>query len=491
MNIGGALLALSYVFRVLAGFVGFALAVSLLFFAQEDRGLPFTYTLLIVLIFAFVFWLFGKKLHNGQFSLREGIFVVAVGWLFLALLGALPYYFSAAIPSFTDAYFESMSGFTTVGASILPEIQSLGKALLFWRSLTHFIGGGGIVVLTVAILPALSSEGRELFQQEASGQIGKKALPSIKEMAASIWKVYVLLNILLILLLLLGGMSFYESVCHSFGAISTGGFSPLNSSIGTYGEHGMFPLLYFEIVLIIFMFLSGSNFILHYAFLQGNFKAYWQNSQFRFMFYLAAIMILLIAFNLFYYEHYDSFFQSLRHSSFSLVSIMTTTGYGTEDFSNWPTLSRVVLFFAMFIGGSTGSTAGGIKVIRVQVAMKQAVATVKRAIHPHRVIPVEVDGAVLTQDTLRAINNFLIIYLFSYFVGAIFLSLWESDFQTVLTAVVTAMGVGPGTSSLIGPAGNFSSLAIPSKWILILFMVLGRLEILAILALFVPGLWRK
>lgn len=491
MNIGKALFSLSYVFRVLAHFVLIALVVSVIFFPQEKRLLPFLYTFLCVLMFTLIFWLFGRKSAQADMTLREGIFVVAVGWMFLAFLGALPYYFSGAIPSFTDSYFEAMSGFTTVGASILPDIESMGKSLLFWRSLTHFVGGGGIVVLTVAVLPALSKGGKELFSQEASNQIGKKSLPSIRQMAKSIWRVYLLLNVMLIVLLLLGGMNFFESVCHAFGTISTGGFSPLNSSVGTYAGRDGYPMLYFEIVFIVFMFFSGANFILHYAFLQGDFKAYWKNSQFRFMLFIAVTFIVLMALNLTFYNRYDSFLQSLRHSSFSLVSIMTTTGYGTEDFSNWPTLSRILLFFAMFIGGSTGSTAGGMKVIRVQIAIKQAIATAKRTIHPHRIIPIEVDGTVLSQDTLRSINNFLIIYLFSYFVGVMILSVWESDFQTVLTAVVTAMGVGPGTSSLIGPAGNFSSLAVPSKWLLILFMVLGRLEILPVFALLTVGLWKK
>lgn len=491
MNFGKALLSLSYVMRFFAIFVFVAFMVAVIFFPQEQRQLSFFITLIAVLFFSFLFFFIGKKWDTGVLGWREGIFVVAVGWILLAFFAALPYYLSQAIPSFTDSYFEAMSGLTTVGASILPEIEGLGKAILFWRSLTHFIGGGGIVVLTVAILPKLSTGGRELFSQEASSQIGKKSLPSIKHMAKSIWSVYILFNVALFLLLFVGGMSFFESLTHAFGAISTGGFSPLNSSIGTYAQHGAFPLLYFEIVLTVFMFMSGNNFILHYAFLQGNYKVYFQNGQFRFMFYIAFSFILLIAFNLFYYQNYPSFLTALRHASFSLVSVMTTTGYGTEDFSTWPTLSRFVLYMAMFVGGSTGSTSGGMKVIRIQIALKQAVAMVKRSIHPNRVVPIEVDGNILSQSTLHSVNNFLIIYLFTYFVGVMLLSIWESDFETIITGMATAMGIGPGTSPLIGPAGNFSSFAVQTKWVFITFMLLGRLEILAVLSLLVPGLWKK
>jgi trk system potassium uptake protein TrkH len=442
-------------------------------------------------ILAAFFYYFGIKADFNTFTYREAIGITVLSWLFIPLSSALVYYLSGSIPSLTDSIFESFSGFTTTGSSILTSIENLDPVILLWRSFTHFLGGGGIIVLAVFVLPSVGGTSRELFQNEAFLPGGAHQ-ERIKIAAKRVWLIYVLLNIILFVLLYMGGMSMFESLCHAFGTLATGGFSPLNSSIGTYTLNSHPSSLYFEVVLIVFMLLGAMPFLVLFGAITGKWLSVLKDTQIRFYLLLWLVYIFIVTSALFFNDKYESFLITLRHAAFSVTSIMSTTGYGTEEFAKWPTMARFILFFSMFAGGCAGSTAGGIKIIRSIIGLLQLKNAVRSIVHPKTIYSVRLNNQSIGVETLRSTNAFIISFLLTYAIGVFLISIDNGDFETAASAVIACMsGVGPGTSEIIGATGNFSGFSNFSKLVLCWMMVLGRLEILPVLAFFVPGIWKK
>jgi len=430
--------------------------------------------------------LIGFKSTRFDHDLRpkEGFAIVTFGWFFFSLFGCMPFIISGYIPSFTDAFFETMSGFTTTGASILTDIEALPHGLLFWRSLTHWIGGMGIIVLSLAILPFLGVGGMQLFKAEVPGPVADKLTPRITETAKILWGVYVLFSAIEAGLLMLGGMNLFEALCHTFGTMATGGYSTKNASIGAYNS------AYIDSVVILFMIIAGTNFSVHYRFLKGDLKSYFKNKEFLFFISIIGITTLLIGLDTFI-NYYHSFPKTLQKTLFQVVSILTTTGYSTADFEQWSASSQILLFLMMFIGGCAGSTGGGIKVMRIYILMKFVFSEIVRLIHPHAVVSVRLGNTVVPREVLTNVLGFFILFMFLFIVGIFAMSAMGLDIITSLGAVAATLGnIGPGLGG-VGPTDNYAYLPDAGKWLLSFFMLAGRLEIFTVIILFSPSFWRK
>ncbi len=415
---------------------------------------------------------------------KEGFAIVTFAWLSFSAFGCLPFLISGAIPSVTNAFFETMSGFTTTGASILKNIEALPHGLLFWRSLTHWIGGMGIIVLSIAILPFLGVGGMQLFKAEVPGPTADKLTPRITETAKILWGVYVLISAIEAGLLMLGGMSLFEALCHTFGTMATGGFSTRNASIGAYHS------VYIDSVIIVFMILAGTNFSLHYRFLKGDFRSYVRNKEFLFFLSIIGIATLFIGVDN-YLHQYGSTGRTLQKTLFQVVSILTTTGYTTEDYERWAFSSQLFLFFMMFIGGCAGSTGGGMKVVRIFILMKFVYSEIVRLIHPHAVVSVRFGNRVISREVLRNVIGFFILFVFLFVFGVFAMSALGLDIVSAFGAVAATLGnIGPGLGA-VGPAHNYSDIPVVGKWLLTLFMLAGRLEVYTVLILFSPSFWRR
>jgi len=465
--------------------------IALLIYPEEGQSGAFLYSFLITFGIGMLLFLSIRKFSEDDVSYREGFVIVGLSWITIAFFGALPAYISGNIPSFADAYFESMSGFTTTGASILTDIEALGKSVILWRSFTHWLGGMGFIVLSLAILPALGVGGMQLYAAEVPGPTPEKLVPRVGQTARILYMVYIIMSIAQILALYMAGMNLFESLCHTFGSMGTGGFSPLNKSIGQYAFQGHSSALIFEQIIIVFMFLAGANFSLHYRAFKGNWKAYFQDPEFKFYLFIIVFSVLSIAVDLLRNSVYESWAESIRHSSFTVVSIITTTGYATEDFDLWPVSSRFFLVILMFIGASAGSTGGGIKILRIMTLMKQAIVELKHVIHPKRVYVIRFGRNYISREVLASMNMFVLLFMIVYVAAILILSATGYDMATISTMVVACFSnVGPGLS-LVGPTHNFGFLPDYAKWILSYLMVLGRLEILPIIVLSLPGTWTK
>ncbi len=422
---------------------------------------------------------------RGTLSLshREGIAIVALGWFFAGVAGCLPFYIGGVCGSFTDSCFESFSGFTTTGASVLTNIEVVSKGLLMWRSFTHWLGGMGIIVLSLAILPFLGVGGMQLYKAEVPGPVPDKLKPRIRDTAMVLWKVYLGFTIAQALLLLLGGMDLFDSLCHTFGTMATGGFSTRNASVAAY------PSPYIQWVIIIFMFAAGANFALHYRLLRGKPLALWRDSEFRFY---ALVVILATAVSAWALsEQYGGLEETIRVSAFQVVSIVTTTGFATADYELWPALCQSVLVILMFLGGCAGSTGGGVKCMRALLLFKQSGQEMTRLIHPRAVTHVKLGGKSVPPEIMSGIWGFFILYLGLFLLSSLFLAAMGIDLATSFSSVIACIGnIGPGFGS-VGPVENYAHLPALAKWILIFDMVLGRLEIYTVILLFVPEFWRK
>jgi len=415
---------------------------------------------------------------------REGMAVVALGWFSAGLFGALPFYLAGTFPTYLDGLFEALSGFTTTGASVLTEIESLPPAILFWRSLTHWLGGMGIIVLTIAILPFLGVGGMQLFKAEVPGPVADKLQPRITETAKTLWKVYLAFTGAEVLLLHLGGMNLFDSFCHTFGTLATGGFSTKNASIGHYNS------VYFDLVITGFMLLSGINFALHYQALTGHLKTFYRNSELRFFLGVFAAGTILTAWSIWQGGLYGPA-QALRHGAFQVASILTTTGYATVDFELWPYLAQMILVLCIFIGGSAGSTGGSIKCMRIMLLLKHSYRELRRLIHPHAIIPVKLQGRAVPEEVLFSVWGFFILFMTLFVVASLILAAMGLDLVTSFTAVAATIGnIGPGLGQ-VGPTDNYAHLPYAAKVILIMCMVLGRLEVYTVFILFVPEFWKK
>ncbi|MFV1956228.1 MAG: TrkH family potassium uptake protein, partial [bacterium] len=409
-------------------------------------------------------------------SAKDGLAIVGLSWISISAFSALPFFLSGVTPSYIDAFFETVSGFTTTGATIMTQIESLPRGILFWRSMTHWLGGMGIIVLSVALLPALGSGAYKLYRAEAPGPTAERIRPKMKETAKSLWTVYFILTAVETVLLMTGGMPLFDALAHTFGTMATGGFSTKTASIGAYGP-------YIQWVVVGFMFLAGANFMLHYQGMRGRLGMYVRDDEFRT--YSALILTGIIVFTLVLsFEQKVFSEETLRQAAFQVVSIMTTTGYTTADFNLWPAFLKFVLIMLMFIGGCAGSTGGGLKVVRVFVAVKSGFKSILQAIFPNAVIPVRVNKRSVPDAYILAAVSYFVIYMFLFAFGIVFLTLTEKvDLVTAMSAsIATLSNIGPGLGK-VGAMENYAWISGPGKVMLSFLMLAGRLELFSILVL--------
>ena len=408
---------------------------------------------------------------NDHFFPREGFFAVALIWLLMSAFGALPF------------FFESVSGFTTTGASILTAVEPLPRGILFWRSFMHWMGGMGVLILTIALLPSLGGRTLHVMRAESPGPIVSKLVPKTSQSSKILYGIYLVMTVIEIVLLLAGGVPLFDACIHSFGSAGTGGFSSRNLSVGAYNNP------YFEIVIGIFMLLFGINFNLYYFLLVRRFRDVFRSEEL--WAYVLIVATAVAAITLDIVHMYESVGTSLRHAFFQVSSIITTTGYATVDFNTWPTFSKAILVALMFIGGCAGSTAGGIKVARVVILQKVSVSEMRRMLHPNAVPAIQFEGKPLNERSIRGVHLFLAVYLMVFVASCLLVSLEQLDLVTTFTAVAACINnVGPGLE-IVGPMGNFSSFSPWSKLLLSFDMLVGRLEIFPMLLLFAPSIWKR
>jgi len=431
-----------------------------------------------------ILWFFTRDAERHQIAKRDGYLTVTLAYLLIVVFGTLPFIIYGGIPSFTDAFFETMSGITTTGATILTDIEALPYGLLFWRSLTQWLGGMGIIVLSLTLLPLLGIGGMQLFAAEVPGVTKDKLHPRVKETAKRLWAIYFLLTSAEVVLLLFGGLNLFESITHAFTTLATGGFSPKNASTAHYSS------VYVQYVFIAFMFIAGINFVLHYHILHLNFQPLKNNSEFKF--YASFIFIAAIVVMILHHPHQNfNLEESFRQSLFHVLSIVTTTGYVSSDYENWALFSAKIFFLLFFVGGCAGSTSGGIKFGRHYLLLKNGFLELRRLVHPRAVIPVRFNGKAVNPDIISNVQAFFILYILLIVIGSLALSLLGVDFLTSIGSVASCIGnVGPAINGT-GPMSNYAFLPDAAKWILSFLMLVGRLELFTVLVLFSSAFWKK
>ncbi len=423
------------------------------------------------------------KSNSSEMRKREAYASVAISWLIMSLFGALPFYLSGAIPSYVDALFETVSGFTTTGSSIIRDVEIIPRGLLFWRSFTHWIGGMGVLVFTMAFIPSIGGRPVFLMRAESPGPSPGKLVPKIGESSKILYIIYTAMTLVLILLLILAGMPVFNSFIYAFGTAGTGGFSMDALSVGAYNNP------YIEWIITIGMFLFGVNFTLYYLLMRKEFKHIFKNEEFRLYCFYTVLGIGLVVINVM--PKFNNFSDALRHSAFTVSTLVTTTGYATTDFNLWPMFSKSLLLTLMFFGASAGSTAGGVKSIRILVLFKSLYYEIKHTIHPKSVQTIKIDGKSLDDDTLKSIMIFFFVYVAVIILSVIIVSIDDFDFMTSFSAVIaTVSNIGPGFN-IVGPMGSFADFSVLSKITFIADMILGRLEILPVIVLFSPVIWKK
>ena len=424
------------------------------------------------------------KPRSDNLRAREGFAVVALGWILVSFFGCLPFRLHGCIPKLVDAYFETVSGFTTTGATLLTDVEVLPKGLLFWRSFSHWVGGMGVLVLSLALLPKMGARSIHLMRAESPGPAVDKLVPRVGNNAKILYYLYISLTAVMLVCLLLTGMNLYDALIHTFGAAGTGGFSNYNASVGAFDSPAA------EIITGVFMALFGVNFSIYYYILRRNWGAVKHNSEL--WTYLAIMLVssVVIAVNILpMYGH--NFFTSLRYSFFQVSSIMTTTGYATADFDLWPQLSRTLLTALMLVGASAGSTGGGLKVVRMQLLVKSGIREIRHTVHPKSVNTIKIDGRTVSDSVLNGVQSFFFMYILVLIVSVLLISFDGYDLETNLTAVLSALSnIGPGFN-LVGPTRNFSIFSDFSTFVLSMDMLIGRLEIFPMLMLAAPSAWRQ
>jgi trk system potassium uptake protein TrkH len=419
---------------------------------------------------------------SNKFKTREGLVLVSLGWILVSLFGCLPFIISDYIPSFADAFFETVSGFSTTGATILNNVEALPKGLLFWRSFTHWMGGMGILVFTIAVVPAMGVGSFHIFKAEAPGPAANKFGPRMKETAKILYITYISITLLQIFLLKLGGMTLYDSAVHTFGTVGTGGFSTRNASIGSYNS------TYIHVVISLFMMLSGVNFSLYFALYRRKWRDVIKNEELRFYLFIILVSTIFISINI--KGIYHSLGETVKHAFFQVNSIITTTGYTTVNFDEWPTFSKGILFALMFVGGCAGSTAGSIKVIRILALLKLIKVEILKLVHPRAVISVKIDSRSVSSGALSSIVSFFVLYIIIFVLGTLAISLEGIGLVSSASAVSATLGnIGPGFE-FVGPLRNFGEFSVYSKLLLSLLMLLGRLELFTLISLFIPRFWK-
>lgn len=423
-----------------------------------------------------------KKPKHQHFYIREGFVTVALCWIVLSLMGAIPFLLTGTIPNFIDALFETVSGFTTTGASILPEVESLPRCVLFWRSFTHWIGGMGVLVFLLALLKMVDGSHMNLMRAESPGPSVSRLVPTVRSTAKILYSIYIVLTVLEMLLLLVGGMPLFDALTTAFGTAGTGGFGIKNDSIAGYST-------FLQVVITIFMILFGVNFNIYYLVLIKKWKQIYKNEELRWYLIVIASAILLIGWNI--RGVYDTFGKALQQSAFQVASIITTTGFATADFNEWPEVSRTLLIMLMFVGASAGSTGGGIKVSRFIILLKSSAKELLQYLHPRQVRKIQMDGKPVEHEVVRNVNVYMMIYVLIFSFSVLFLAIDGHDLITNFTAVAATLNnIGPGLE-LVGPSANFSLFSYPAKIVLIFNMLAGRLEIFPLLLLFFKETWKK
>lgn len=478
-----------HVLGLLIGISGLAMLLALPFsfyFASGDHEAILLAGLSAMALGGIIWWL-SRKGKGIELKKRDGYLIVTMGWLVMSAIGALPYVIGGAIPSYTDAFFETISGFTTTGASILGQnIEDLPAGLHFWRAMTHWIGGMGIIVLTIAILPLLGIGGMQLYAAEVPGPTPDKLTPRVKETAKRLWIVYVSLTIMEALILWVADMEFFDAICHSMSTLSTGGFSTKQASMGHYSAFSQY-------VVTIFMYIAGTNFALTFAALRGKPITLWKNEEFRWYTYIVLGLILLVTTVVYVREGAEiGFEQSFRDSAFQVLSIITTTGFGTADYTSWGPFLMVLFFLLMFHGACAGSTSGGMKVVRVLVITKNSYLELKRQIFQKAILPVRFNRKAINPEVVSKMVTFFLIFILLFVLGTLVMSAMGLDFMSAMGSVAATLGnIGPGIG-IVGPADSLNFAQIPDvgKWFLSFLMLLGRLELFTVLLVFTPFFWR-
>jgi len=476
------------------GFILIATAISIIYKDGVTNQLLLS-GFTILLLGAFV--MFNTRNHRKEMNKREGYIVVAFGWIVMSLSGSLPYMVTNAIPSFTDAFFETMSGYTTTGASILNDIEIVPKGVLFWRSMTHWIGGMGIIVLAIAILPLLGIGGMQLFAAEAPGPGGDKLHPRITDTAKRLWLIYFGYTAAETILLQVAGMSFFDAINHALSTLSTGGFSTKNASVAYWNNN---PII--QYIIIIFMFLAGTNFVLSYFAFKGKVQKIIRDDEFKLYFKFILIFTMVAAVVIYFRADVSQssvnhpmvlgkFESAIRHGLFQVLAIITTTGFVTADYTMWTPFLTVFFFGLMFLGGSAGSTSGGIKVVRHLLLIKNGFLEFKRALHPNAILPVRYNQKSVSKDIVFNILGFFITYMLLFIFGALVFSMFQIDFTSAIGLSASSLGnVGPALGDF-GPVNNYAALPPLGKWWASFLMLLGRLELFTVLILLTPFFWRN
>jgi trk system potassium uptake protein len=461
-------------------FMATCIPVSLLY-GGEDLW-PLTFSVLITGITGLILFYGTKRKVRRTPGIKEGFLAVSLTWLLVSLFGTLPFILSGSIPRFIDAWFETVSGFTTTGASILRDIEIVPKGILLWRSLTHWMGGMGIILMVIVVLPSLKAGGVYLFSAEASKISFDEIRPRVIDTAKRFGAIYIILTLAEVILLIIGGMPVFDSVCHSFATIATGGFGTKNTSIAGYSS-------YIQYVIILFMFLSGVNFTLHFIVSKGEIKKALKNEEFRFYTQITLAFTFIIF--LILLTHGTALHKSFRDALFQVVSIITCTGFATADYLLWPATGWFLIFIAMFVGASAGSTGGGIKVVRHLIMVRNLKMEIRTFLHPRVIYGVKYQGNIVSPEQLRSVIAFYVWYLIIFFFSSLFVIATGVDFLSAIGGVATSMGgIGPGLGT-VGPASNFYHLPWLAKFLLSLDMIIGRLEIYAFFVLFSPAFWRR
>jgi len=450
------------------------------FYYQEDPWALLISSLITVVVGLIMAVSFNNR---GTVRYREAFALVTIGWILASGFGSLPYLFSGTLTNFADAFFETMSGFTTTGASVFTDVEIIPKCILFWRSLTHWLGGMGIIVLIVALLSQLGVGANQIFQAEAPGAVSEKITPRVAKTARILWLTYLIMTIIQTLLLWIAGMTLFDALCHTFGTLATGGFSTKNLSVGFYS-----PIM--QWIILIFMFLAGANFALYFQALRGkSLKCFMKDPEFKLYSIVVLIASLVVAWEI--RNLYPLGEPLLRYALFQVVTIITTTGFATANFAIWSPTAQLMLMLLMFIGGCSGSTAGAMKVGRLRIILGQTANELKRLIHPRGVFLVHYGSRNLNDEVTINVLQFFFLYMLIFAIAAMLITSLESDFLTAFSGVAATLGnVGPGLGSL-GPIGNFQAVSDVSKWIFSLLMLLGRLEIYTVLVLISPAFWRR
>ncbi len=466
--------------------VGFCMLTGIpfsIYFGDDDISALIISGLCTILV-GTILWFITKVDEEAEISKRDAYLIVSFGWLASSCFATLPFLIHGSIPNFTDAFFEMMSGFTTTGSSILTDVESIPHGLLFWRSMTHWLGGMGIIVLSLAILPLLGIGGMQLFQAEVAGPSKEKLHPRVTETAKRLWAIYILLTFIEVILLIFGGMSLFDALCHSFGTLATGGFSTKNTSIAYF--HSPF----IEYVIIVFMFLGGTNFSLHYLALHGKIISYFKDEEFKsYLFFI--LLTVGFATSYLFIVNNQAIESSFRHAAFSIMTVLSSTGFATVDYEAWAPFFTQFFLILLLFGACAGSTSGGVKMIRYHLLIKNGFLELKRLLHPNAVIPVRYNNRSVSNDIISKVSSFVLLYLAIFGISSVLMAFLGLELQSAMGSVAASMAnIGPGLGST-GPVSNYSHVPEFGKWVLSFLMLIGRLEIFTVLIILSPAFWKK